>query len=55
MARLEMRLDRLEKTSPLRDADPVTEIRRVIVRADGSPALRSDGTPWVIVTSIANA
>ena len=55
MTRLEVRLDRLEQANPHVGMDHVTEIHRVIVKADRTPAMKADGTPWVIVRKIAAA
>lgn len=47
-----MRVARLEARMPLPHEERVTEVHRVIVNSDGTPALLPDGTPWVITSRV---
>ena len=52
MSQLKNRLLKIEAAEPPSDHQRVTEIHRVIVNADRTPAMKPDGTPWIIVRTI---
>jgi hypothetical protein len=53
MSQLKNRLARIEAAGPQPGHEPITEIHRVIVNADRTPAMKPDGTPWIIVRKVA--
>ena len=55
MSQLKNRLMRIEAAEPPSDHQRITEIHRVIVNADGKPAMKAHGTPWVIVRKVAGS
>jgi hypothetical protein len=52
MSQLKNRLLKIEAAGPQPGHERITEIHRVIVNADRRPALKADGTPWVIVRKV---
>ena len=52
MSQLKNRLLKIEAAEPPSSHQRITEIHRVIVNADRTPAMKPDGTPWVIVRKV---
>jgi hypothetical protein len=52
MSQLKNRLLKIEAGGPRPGHERITAIHRVIVNADRTPALKADGTPWIIVRTL---
>ena len=52
MSQLKNRLLKIESAEPPSGHQRITEIHRVIVNSNGTPAMKADGTPWVIVRKV---